>query len=47
MQREVFTGVLVPLFARSLEENTTRGFVAMNAALKRRAERTVGASTRR
>jgi hypothetical protein len=35
---EVFSGVLVPFFAPILLETTQRGFEAMNAALKRRAE---------
>jgi hypothetical protein len=38
VQREAFKGVLVPLFARSLDENTQRGFEEMNRALKERAE---------
>jgi hypothetical protein len=37
-QREVFTGLLVPLFARSLNTDTRRGFEEMNQALKSRAE---------
>ena len=37
-QREAFKGLLVPLFARSLESNTQRGFEEMNHALKERAE---------
>ena len=37
-QEERFTGVLVPLFARSLEQHTLAGFQAMNQELKRRAE---------
>ena len=37
-QEERFTGVLVPVFARGLDDNTRRGFEAMNAALKARAE---------
>jgi hypothetical protein len=37
-QREVFTGLLVPLFARSLDTDTRRGFEEMNQALKTRAE---------
>ena len=41
VQREVFTGVLVPLFARSLDRDTLRGFQEMNQALKERAERGV------
>jgi hypothetical protein len=40
VQREAFKGVLVPLFARSLETNTHRGFEEMNLALKERAETT-------
>ena len=39
-QREVFTGLLVPLFARSLNTDTRRGFEEMNQALKSRAEQT-------
>jgi len=39
-QREVFTGLLVPLFARSLNSDTQRGFEEMNQALKSRAEQT-------
>jgi hypothetical protein len=38
VQREVFKGLLVPLFARSLDNNTHRGFEEMNRALKERAE---------
>lgn len=38
VQEERFTGVLVPVFARGLDDNTRRGFEAMNAALKARAE---------
>ena len=37
-QREVFTGLLVPLFARGLDTDTRRGFEEMNLALKARAE---------
>ena len=37
-QREVFTGLLVPLFARGLDTDTRRGFEEMNQALKVRAE---------
>ena len=37
-QREVFTGLLVPLVARALDRGTRYGFEAMNAALKARAE---------
>jgi hypothetical protein len=38
VQGEVFKGLLVPLFARSLDQNTLRGFEEMNGALKERAE---------
>ena len=37
-QDERFTGVLVPLMARSLDRHTQPAFEAMNAALKDRAE---------
>lgn len=37
-QREKFTGLLVPLFARGLEKDTKRGFDEMNRALKTIAE---------
>jgi len=37
-QREIFTGLLVPLFARGLNTDTRRGFEEMNQALKARAE---------
>jgi hypothetical protein len=38
VQAETFTGVLVPMFARSLDDGTRRGFEEMNRALKERAE---------
>ena len=38
--REKFSGLLVPLLSRMLDGDTRRGFEAMNAALKARAERT-------
>jgi len=38
IQEERFTGLLVPLFARSLDGPTRAGFAAMNRALKERAE---------
>jgi hypothetical protein len=38
VQAETFGGVLVPLFARSLDDGTRRGFEEMNRALKERAE---------
>jgi hypothetical protein len=37
-QREIFTGLLVPLFGRGLDTDTQRGFEEMNQALKARAE---------
>jgi hypothetical protein len=37
-QRERFRGILVPLLWRGMHEKTRRGFEAMNASLKRRAE---------
>jgi hypothetical protein len=37
-QTERFSGILVPLFGAGLPEATRRGFEAMNAALKARAE---------
>lgn len=40
VQREVFSGLLVPLLWKSLETSTRAGFEAMNAALKERAEST-------
>ena len=42
VQREAFKGLLVPLLARSLDNNTRRGFEAMNRALKERAEASPG-----
>ena len=38
VQREKFSGLLVPFLWNSLATNTRRGFQAMNAALKDRAE---------
>jgi hypothetical protein len=38
VQREIFKGLLVPLFARMLDGSTRQGFEAMNRALKERAE---------
>ena len=38
VQREIFTGLLVPLFMRWLHTETLRGFEEMNHALKKRAE---------
>ncbi len=39
VQREIFTGLLVPFFARRIDTDTRRGFEEMNLALKIRAER--------
>jgi hypothetical protein len=38
IQSETFRGLLVPLFSRSLDNNTHRGFEEMNRALKEQAE---------
>lgn len=38
IQREKFTGILVPLFKKMLEINTIKGFEAMNEKLKELAE---------
>jgi len=38
VQREIFSGDLLPLFTRMLKGSTARGFADMNAALKERAE---------
>jgi hypothetical protein len=38
-QSEKFTGILVPLFAKQLDNNTKRGFELMNEKLKELAER--------
>ena len=38
VQREVFRGVLVPLFSRMLSRTTLPAFVAMNEALKEKVE---------
>ena len=43
IQQERFTGLLVPVFASSLDKHTLAGFHAMNAALKARAEAPVAA----
>jgi len=42
VQREEFTGLLVPLLMRSLEVDTRRGFEAMNRAIKEQAEGSAG-----
>lgn len=38
VQREIFTGLLVPFLAHMLDDKTRRGFEEMNRWLKRRAE---------
>ena len=38
IQQEQFSGLLVPLFQRSLDRGTLPAFQAMNSALKDRAE---------
>jgi len=38
VQRECFSGMLVPLLWRSLDKNTRQGFNEMNAAIKKKAE---------
>lgn len=43
IQHEVFTGLLVPLFARFLAVNTQRGFVGTDNVLKVRAWRKISA----
>lgn len=42
VQREIFTGFLVPLFWRDLDTHTREGFRHMNRALKERVERMEG-----
>jgi len=37
-QGEIFSGLLVPLLKKSVEAGTKAGFIAMNEALKRKAE---------
>jgi len=43
VQQEHFSGLLVPLFRRSLDRGTLPAFKAMNAALKDRAEKATAA----
>jgi hypothetical protein len=38
IQREVFRGLLVPLFARTLASHVQQGYEEMNLALKQRCE---------
>lgn len=42
VQREKFGGLLVPLFKKSLNDNTLRGFRAMNEKIKEMAEKASG-----
>ena len=39
VQSENFIGILVPLFKKTLDNNTRRGFEAMNKKLKEMAEK--------
>jgi hypothetical protein len=43
VQQEHFSGLLIPVFRRSLDRGTLPAFHAMNAALKDRAERATAA----
>jgi hypothetical protein len=45
-QHERFSGLLVPLMARSVDRHTLPAFVAMNAALKERTESSVRSTHR-
>ena len=40
VQKEQFTGLLVPFLAKSLDDNTKRGFILMNEKLKEICEQT-------
>jgi hypothetical protein len=39
LQKEIFRGILVPLFRKMLDHNTRKGFELMNAKLKEYVER--------
>ncbi len=39
IQREIFKGILITLFKKLLDDNTRRGFVAMNQQLKIESEK--------
>lgn len=41
IQKETFSGILVPFMQSMLENNTKRGFIAMNEKLKTRCESSV------
>jgi hypothetical protein len=45
VQREVFTGILVPFVSRSLDRDSKRGFMEMNVALKKRVEQALAPVT--
>ena len=38
VQREKFSGILVPIFRKSLETDIKKGFIKMNEALKKEVE---------
>jgi hypothetical protein len=38
IQREIFSGLLVPLLKKMLDDNTKRGFEMMNSKLKDKCE---------
>jgi len=40
IHREEFSGLLVPMFWKSIEDNTHKSFIEMNLALKKRVEST-------
>jgi hypothetical protein len=42
VQREFFSGLLLPLFTGMLKDGTARGFARMNTAQKERSERRSG-----
>jgi hypothetical protein len=42
IQREKFNGILVGIFSNNLDTDIKNGFMAMNEALKREAEKTAG-----
>jgi hypothetical protein len=44
VQRERFSGLLLPFFSATLKDGTARGISAMNAALRARAEQPAGAA---
>ena len=42
VQREIYHGILVPLYAYALEKDTRRDFEEMNRTLKQQAETRAG-----